>query len=50
MLREVSRWPASTPSKPISLARAITVESEVGHGSNFTIRLPRIVEASKAAE
>jgi hypothetical protein len=26
MLREASRWPASTPSKPISLARAITVE------------------------
>jgi signal transduction histidine kinase len=28
----------------------ITVESEVGHGSTFTIRLPRIVEAAKAAE
>src|SRR5690349_18907387 len=28
MLREASRWPASTPSKPISLARAITVERE----------------------
>ena len=26
MLREASRWPASTPSKPISLARAITIE------------------------
>src|ERR1700757_3247390 len=26
MLREASRWPASTPSKPMSLARAITVE------------------------
>jgi hypothetical protein len=25
MLRDASRWPASTPSKPISLARAITV-------------------------
>jgi two-component system NtrC family sensor kinase len=28
----------------------ITVESEVGHGSTFTIHLPRIVEAAKAAE
>jgi two-component system, NtrC family, sensor kinase len=28
----------------------ITVESEVGHGSTFTIRLPRIVEAAKAVE
>jgi signal transduction histidine kinase len=28
----------------------ITVESEVGHGSSFTIRLPRIVEAAKAVE
>ena len=26
MLREASRWPASTPSKPISLAKAITSE------------------------
>ena len=26
MLREASRWPASTPSKPISLAGAITIE------------------------
>ena len=26
MLREASRWSASTPSKPISLARVITVE------------------------
>jgi hypothetical protein len=26
MLREASRWPASTPSKPISLAKAITIE------------------------
>ena len=26
MLREASTWPASTPSKPISLARVITVE------------------------
>jgi hypothetical protein len=26
MTCEASRWPASTPSKPISLARAITVE------------------------
>src|SRR5712691_439034 len=26
MLGEASRWPASTSSKPISLARAITVE------------------------
>ena len=28
----------------------ITVESEVAHGSTFTIRLPRIVEAAKAVE
>jgi GAF domain-containing protein len=28
----------------------IMVESEVGHGSTFTIRLPRIVEAAKAVE
>jgi signal transduction histidine kinase len=28
----------------------ITVDSEVGHGSTFTIRLPRIVEAHKATE
>jgi signal transduction histidine kinase len=28
----------------------ITVESEVGRGSAFTIRLPRIVEAAKAVE
>jgi signal transduction histidine kinase len=28
----------------------IAVESEVGHGSTFTIRFPRTVEASKAAE
>jgi chemotaxis protein histidine kinase CheA len=27
----------------------ITVESEVGHGSTFTIRLPRIVDAAKEA-
>src|SRR5260370_37971184 len=26
MVREASRWPASTPSQPISLARAITAE------------------------
>jgi hypothetical protein len=29
MLREASRWSASTPSKPISLARAITVRATV---------------------
>ena len=28
----------------------ITVESEVGRGSTFTIRFPRIVEAAKAVE
>jgi hypothetical protein len=27
----------------------ITVESEVGHGSTFTIRLPRNVDAPKEA-
>jgi signal transduction histidine kinase len=28
----------------------ITVASELGHGSTFTIRLPRIVEVGKAAQ
>ena len=28
----------------------ITVASQIGRGSTFTIRLPRIVEAAKAAE
>jgi signal transduction histidine kinase len=28
----------------------ITVESEVGHGSAFTIRLPRIMGAGKGVE
>jgi len=28
----------------------ITVASEVGQGSTFTIRLPKIVEADKAAQ
>jgi signal transduction histidine kinase len=28
----------------------VMVESEVGRGSTFTIRLPRIVEAAKAVE
>jgi signal transduction histidine kinase len=28
----------------------ITVKTEPGHGSTFTIRLPRIVEAAKEAK